>query len=1121
MKITKRRIAVFCSFLPALFYANTGWAVDARIQTRIEGQSYKNQVIYTNLLEAEKNKHVIFTYCPTNESGENWEKLLDTENVTSTAGSSMSLQLTKESVFSDFLKVRLRKNLGSSKLEVENDIYHYSPEGEEIIVIRSAHGGTGKPNWVKLNGMEVKKTDTWPTNNVYVFTVKKNDRLDFTSPGWKPSLFVFDEVNGTGQRSETFPLQGKAFPASFGRNNTIYLVGGEVGRVFFPIWSSERTKPSLNKPALIFEYPEKMLNIKIYDIAGRGYNLYQPVPCILSSFKKNGMKFTRCEIDLENYLERFYNYTKSTGLPMEMSYHYGHLFLIFEPSGTGEKEFPFFWHFKDESGNSSDAKELTIKVLPPLDNKLKPKHFGLLVWGGNDFGVSQDDDYIRRRAALYKKLNMRDVVGRIGNGKNLLHLGLNLISHQGIITSGYEGIMRDATTANVCFQKTIDNNSPMKEWLKRYNDEKDPIYKENFAGMEFDFEPKPADILSSCFCDRCREVFKERTGIDIKGLSPDDIISKYKNEWIDFRVRQYEQILSLVYKMTKEINPDWPLYLSSHYLLLDEEKNRAFINLTGQDMRRFVRHCDYLLPMIYKDPLYIYDHLLYNQNNLETNIVPTVHLNRSGSFDYPDIQTPEYIAIETVYTASMKVGKIALYAGNHLDGEYFKMLDTTLSSLANFEDFYFEGEDISENIKVSSPEETASISIEGRKLAIGKDPLTAIRIRTHKLGNKYLVSAFNLEESRHLTHINIIIPGLPGGNYVIENKMTGNFLEAARENTWTSENLTQDGLLLSLSPMSMKILEIRKQTNKDRISKTEPASTYSPASGMVNAEEQIRPLSLRNTTVRWIEIDGDESPEIEVITPSQKVIIGLDGGGRLRSWNPAQSASELLKIQPETELDVRYGTGACYDMFFIPKNARWAGDEKSSYDFENREIDKDGNALIALKRRLSFGPLNGLILQKEYLIYESVPKIEVSLQISEASDPPKDISFWVRNNTFIPGGKGNIAPAERYVLRAPLTNKTEVSGAGGTLFYLAPGLTSLMDFPDNAHGTLREGWIEWEDSLSKDRVRYSFELDKVHQLYLCLPYTVEWMYKVQAAGFGTRLKVKYSMIFLKGNAPAM
>jgi len=1098
-----------------------------QIKTAVEGNGYKNQIIRSNLLEAGANRYVIFTYGEANESGKPWKETLDLEYLPPAFVSSLSLQVVKEGHFSETTRAFLRKPGKTAKMLCKDNVYTYEPETDEIVIIRSTHGGEGKPNWVKLNQVKVAPIDPWPANNVHILCVKAGDKLEFESPGWKPAVFILDKSDSAARG---FPLEGIATPASCGREDIIYLLEKEVGRVIFPIWSGQKKKPALVEPRLVFEYPKDALEFKVYEMAGKGD--YRTPKYIFSDFDRQGIAFTRCELDLTSYLEDYYKYSVSAGQPMALSPVWGHEFLVLEPAGIAKGEFPLFWYFKAKDVACSPEKSLKVKILPALACAGRPKNFSLLCWGANEFQLSKDEDYLKKMAGLYKKVGILDVIGRINNGKRVQKEGLRVITHHGLIYGGFKGVLRDGKEDKVCFQQVIDNNYPMSEWLKRYNDPKDPIYKENFSGLEFDFEPKPADVFACCFCTRCRAVFQEQTGIDVSKMTPDEIAKKHKKEWIDFRVGQYEKILVLAYKATKDINSAWPFYLCSFYLLKDEDQNIALRNQTGQDMRRFVKHCDYLFVMIYKDPLFIYDQTQYNCARLTPNLVPAVHLNK-GYFDCPDIQSPELVALEALFLASLKITKMGLYSGSHLDGGYFKTLDEVLTLIAQVEGYYFDGQDVSSEIKMASPEKQAEVVIAGKTIAVGEDPLAAIRIRAHcrkegiwsslynrvfnpkKKKREVLVSIFNLKESKGPACVKIMAPMMSSGKYVIQNRCTGRFLSDNGRTVWTGEALNSDGITIAMQPMSARLLEIRPLSPGEKITGEEMASAGLKIEGGNNQNELATTLHSRGSEIKWTEIDGDGSLELEMITPAQKAIISL-AGGRLRSWVPQGRTCDLLRVKAETDNDVKYGVGACYDMFFLPQPARWSGDEKETYEIIDRKIDENGNAKVTLKRTLCHGPLAGMLLKKYYTIQAEQAKIDVNIDVSEGSDPPQDMCFWVRNNMF--RAVSGVSKQSHGTLIVPLL-KGDASyemTKDNTLFFLSPGVDKLIGFQEAVSGVFNGNWIVWQDPYSGDKVKFILEPDKVHQLYLCLPYTIEWMYKIKPMGFGNKFEAKYSIIFEKG-----
>ena len=429
--------------------------------------------------------------------------------------------------------------------------------------------------------------------------------------------------------------------------------------------------------------------------------------------------------------------------------------------------------------------------------------------------------------------------------------------------------------------------------------------------------------------------------------------------------------------------------------------------------------------------------------------------------------------------------------------------------MAGVEEYYFGGEEISGSVRVTSPEQRPSLILNGRTMPLGEDPLAAVRVRAHRLGDGCLLSLFNLRGTKEPRLVRVAVPGLPQGDCVIRDRRSGRFLRGARGTAWPAALLGREGLLVSVPPMGMRILEIRRKAPGESLEPTEPAA-IAPAPGNTAGQGDLGSrLAVGGTSLSWVETDGDGIPEVQVETPSQKVILSL-AGGRLRSWRPATAGQDLLRTRPETDVETRYGVGACYDMFFLPQAARWSGDEKAAYDCVARHVDANGDARVSLKRSIASGPLAGLLLAKDYLVSAARPRLGVSVAVSNGSDPPQEVSLWVRSNAFVlgRGARALTLPLQEGVRRYD-------GEKAQTLLCLAPGRAALVGLREEPGGTLREGWLEWSDAGSGDRVRVTLEADRLHQLYLCLPHTLEWMYTPRPMGFGARQQVRYQMEFLR------
>ncbi|MBU0715203.1 MAG: hypothetical protein KJ964_07600 [Verrucomicrobia bacterium] len=123
-----------------------------------------------------------------------------------------------------------------------------------------------------------------------------------------------------------------------------------------------------------------------------------------------------------------------------------------------------------------------------------------------------------------------------------------------------------------------ENRKEMAQWLSQKAKE--------YEQVDWDYEVAVTRKSSICFCARCIGAFRAHAQIAAAtALTAENILSKYKKEWVDFRCWQNADIAGLFRELVKKGNPDCIFSVYSGYQGDTDEKY-------GVDWKYMSKPCD-------------------------------------------------------------------------------------------------------------------------------------------------------------------------------------------------------------------------------------------------------------------------------------------------------------------------------------------------------------------------------------------------------------------------------------------------------------------------------------------------------------------------------------------------
>jgi len=597
-------------------------------------------------------------------------------------------------------------------------------------------------------------------------------------------LFLGVTLNAFG---DNFSLQGSVYPAKE-RENRTHLLKGEISHLCFYLWGK---RDDIKFPELVLDLPHdvRVLNAWHGSQAGGSIKLEVKEGTVASLGKGTRINWT---IKLNEELLRKRLPGKGPDL-----WSLSNLFVLLETSDSIEEgETEIFWRLRID-GKEAIKEKIGVTILPALGVVHQPARIKFYPYGLSLFNCP--DQGIREKMfALFDKVNIKGGVRHfsVATGQELAKKGWYILDFGGEgwgeWAGGYwgvrkpEDILRPGLTPediiitlkngsksknrkSICPTYMIENGDVGEPYFEEVVKRVKECYWEGVSGMMNDYEiaweSREVSPTQSCFCLRCMEAFAKQSHINwqcIKGLTPGELLSNYKPQWLKFRHLQLVKMMDIYNRAVKTVNPRLESVVCSAPLTWMPEYP---IKVAEYD-----EYIDNHWPMAYKAGPDLLDLVDVTCRSLKKPVIPILKIH-SGVGSRKGF-TAEETYMNIIASCASGAKGIAFFVGDiSFDGAYIKAFAEASDKLSILEKFYLDGQ-----------REDALVTVKA-------DSWDVIKHRLHKLNGNLMLTVFNYTDE---TDIKISVAGMSCACCSLYRLEKGSVFKKFEKNGyWTAQELEE------------------------------------------------------------------------------------------------------------------------------------------------------------------------------------------------------------------------------------------------------------------------------------------------------------------------------------------
>lgn len=470
--------------------------------------------------------------------------------------------------------------------------------------------------------------------------------------------------------------------------------------------------------------------------------------------------------------------------------------------------------------------------------------------------------------------------------------------------------------------------------------------------------------------------FKKQQGIQVD-LTEEVIKTHYRDLYERFRMEQIARPIVALSNMIKSANPAMPFGV-----IAGSGLSRPV------DYRIYNAVADTHSPMIYQPtPLRYARNLLAM---LKSTQVPADKFWPVISVGWPQAgvhrKSPRELLLDTVVTAAAGCSGISHWPTVHREDALLYGIYQGLSLIAPVEDFFLDGESISD-ISISG------LPYEEEKVRLGSGDLLMLHPNwqlnlihfAHKLHDEYVITLLNYDHSES-AFVEIHSPEI--NHYYLINQQSKSYqtvdsqgkaivhVAAQSPEIWlatSNKEKTSGYKFIDANEVETDFQSARA----DFLKKKKAGAIAMGTKGKLSVSYALHKFDANN-----------EQLCLQVETPEQKFMLDANGG-RIINWTVSGTENFVT--------DNRLGLGGiCKDLFWLPDNARWSGDESQQYTLMS--VDNDGKRVkvvyeVGLKKALS-----GISIEKTYTVPVDGTNVNINIILrNDNVDSAPMISYWSHN----------------------------------------------------------------------------------------------------------------------------
>jgi len=653
-----------------------------------------------------------------------------------------------------------------------------------------------------------------------------------------------------------------------------------------------------------------------------------------------------------------------------------------------------------------------------------------------------------------------------------------------------------------------------------------------------------AAIWDTGFSEAAIKAFAEQNGLDPAGLTPQIIWRDYRRQWGDFRAEQQLTLASYFTKAAREANPDcltlWapgaPYTSTDPDLMSDmiewhqDNQGRMVYLIFPFPTDRMQEGFDILQPMWYNHGVsqvrqgFEWSRAITPRVNL--SFVPVL-LGQGREFYYPGGDPGN--ALRAIVWAVMLGGADGYgYWLSEFSPLQWSWIARTNREISKLEDILLDGQPDAPDVIVKPMPKKRFTLVSGQKKQVFPVPdfeQTAV-CRSFADGPRRLIGVVNVDLGMDV-YFRLTVNNLPQGRYrvldVAENKI---LCPNLNHTTFTAKALRRGLLMRTPAKYGVTLLLVApadeiapEESDKLLLNKIEAAyADYKEpdTTGSVLAERG-------GLTIRYDMVGADAAPAILIESPGQQVWIRPQTGGRITDWRIKDGdRSVMMWTGPQ------YG-GAAMDLFWMPSDTRWSGEERGEYELVYAKIH-GGKAYVQLRQTKSTPSLHGMVLTKTIAVPLRHTDIEVKVAIENPGTTEEvGFSYWAHNE-FRPGSEELAASAEEAYPQVYMqTDEGVEQGPLKSLVWVKPDKPHIPGgsiewdraFPN---GVTTADWIAQWNPLTGEAMLCQIDEPSVAQFYSWRSadkhdLSVEWMYPQVTLKAGEAWSTRYWLRYLKSVKP--
>lgn len=644
--------------------------------------------------------------------------------------------------------------------------------------------------------------------------------------------------------------------------------------------------------------------------------------------------------------------------------------------------------------------------------------------------------------------------------------------------------------------------------------------------------------------------FAARAKLDPPALTPETIWRNHRKAWYDFRAWQTLKVVSYYLQATREGNPGATMVFlpGGPYITTDPNLLSEMVELGPDDLGRMVylilpfplsrmqEAMDAVMPMWYGHGRTQCRNAFAWSRALAPRIpVPLTpaFLGQGREFYYTG-GDPGPVLRALGWSAALGGAKGWCYWLGEFSALQLSWLARLHRELVPVEDLLFDGRPDPRDVVLEPlPKKRVSIMNRAGKRAFTiPDFAHSVVSRSFARGVTRFTGIVNLDAGYDV-YYRLRLPGLSPGRYRVRDLAKNALLCPGVGQTDFDANRLKAGIpvrtpagygvsLILVTPAGATAPEAKAGSRKLLV----PDITGAYAAYR-EPDSEVAGLAQRGRLViRHDVLPKSDEPAILVESPAQQVWIQPQRGGIISRWR-VKNGSRLLVMRSNPS------GGAGMDLFWVPPEAKWSGDEKSAYELVYAKIH-GGKAHVRLRQAKSAPSVQGLVVTKTYVVPERGAEVEVKLVVrNEGPAPILGYSLWV-HHMFQLGSTGSDGPAN--VENPTLPQLVLATDAGPTVAPLkdlvwakpdAPFLPGNEEWERKARNGVTTGeWIAQRDPTTGAAVLCQNEGPPVVQFYSWRDpvgkrvLSLEWMYPYVRLEAGREWRASYVIRYVGSAQPA-